>query len=100
MDNILFTSPVYLVQKAKAGRTAPDDELMEKILVALQLYHGKVTVAALSEHTQIPTFRLRGLLSAVQRILNVDGQAILGLCRNSDTIELNSTLLRQEFDLE
>lgn len=96
----LVDSPVYLVQKAKAGRTAPDDELMEKILVALQLYHGKVTVAALSEHTQIPTFRLRGLLSAVQRILNVDGQAILGLCRNSDTIELNSTLLRQEFDLE
>ena len=95
----LCECPVYLVQKERAGRTAPDDDLVLRILGTLQDHHWKMTLAALSERVEVPAFRLRSMLPAVQRVLNLDGQQIMQTCRTSDSVELNESLLRQEFSI-
>ncbi|QDV43405.1 Dynamin family protein [Stieleria neptunia] len=95
----LCETTTYLVQKDRAGRSAPADELVVRILTTLIEHHGKMTLAALAERIGVPAFRLRGMLPAVQRILNLDGQQILKTERTSDSVELNETLMRQEFSL-
>lgn len=96
----IIDSDVYVAQKEKAGRTAPEDKLILEFLDVLQKQHFKITAKALSEQMNLPLSRLWSLLAAIQRVLNFDGQSILTLCRISDTIELNATLLRDEFGLK
>ncbi|WP_145277219.1 dynamin family protein [Planctomycetes bacterium SV_7m_r] len=96
---VMCETTTYLVQKDRAGRSAPADDLVIRILETLIDHHGKLTLAALAERVDVPGFRLRGMLSAVQRILNLDGQQILQIERTSDSVELNETLMRQEFSL-
>ena len=97
--NELCETTTYLVQKDRAGRSAPADNVVVCLLETLIDHHGKMTLAALSEQISIPAFRLRGMLPSVQRILNLDGQQILKIERTSDTIELDESLMRQEFSL-
>ena len=70
------------------------------MLAALSEQGGKMTLAALARKMQLPPFRLPGLLAAVQRVLNVEGYPILSKDEASDTVELNSGLLRRQFDLQ
>lgn len=48
----------------------------------------------------MPTFRLRGWIASAQRLLNVEGYAILGRDEPSDTITLNIDLLKRQFELD
>jgi len=93
----LCKCPLFLEQKEQSGRTAPDDELTMRILTAMRDRHWKTTITALGEQVNLPAFRLPGILGAVQRILNVDGQQVLSICRSSDSVEINDLLLKQEF---
>jgi hypothetical protein len=43
--------------------------------------------------------RLRGLLAVMQRVLNIDGFAVLTRDEASDTVDLNRELLKRQFDL-
>ncbi len=68
-------------------------------LATLEGAGGKLTAAALARGLRMPLFRLRGLLAVVQRVLKVDGFAVLGRDEEPDTIELNRLLLLRQFDL-
>lgn len=47
----------------------------------------------------MPEIRLNGMLSAVRRILNVDQATVLLVDEGAGTVELNQTLLLQQFRL-
>jgi hypothetical protein len=77
----------------------PPDDVFGNLLAALDGAGGKMTATALARRLQTPPFRLRGLLAVVQRVLNVEGYAVLGRDEPSDTVELNRDLLLRQFDL-
>jgi len=95
----LLASPLFLSQKKLGGRTVPADEVFVNLLAGLDGAGGKLTATALARKLGLPVFRLRGLLAVVQRVLNIDGFAVLGREDQSDTIELDRRLLLRQFDL-
>ncbi len=95
----LFQSPIFQQQKKMAERSVPAEEVFRAILSALDQRGGRMTSAALSRSVNYPMMRLRGLLAVMQRILNIDGFAVLTRDDASDTIDLNRELLRHQFDL-
>jgi hypothetical protein len=95
----LLASPLFADQKKLSGRAVPPDEAFADLLTALDTAGGKLTAAALARRLGLPLFRLRGLLAVVQRVLNIDGFAVLGRDEQSDTVELDRLLLLRQFDL-
>jgi hypothetical protein len=96
---LLLASPLFVEQKKLGGRAVPTDEVLSNLLQSLDTAGGKLTAAALARRLGLPLFRLRGLLAIVQRVLNIDGFAVLGRDEQSDTVELNKLLLLRQFDL-
>ncbi len=95
----LLASPMLAEQKRLAGRTVPADEIIMKLLTALDRHGGKLTATALARAIEYPSLRLPGLLAVLQRVLNIDGYAVLTRDEASDTIELHRDLLCRQFDL-
>lgn len=98
IDNLL-QSQVYASQRSLASRVAPPDDQMRKLLTALAERGGKLSRAALAQRLTVPEVRLNGMLSAVRRILNVDQATVLLVDEAAGTVELNRTLLLQQFRL-
>lgn len=94
-----LVSPTLVVQKKLAGRSVPADEMLSKLLMALDRRGGKLTSTALAREIDYPLLRLRELLAVMQRLLNVDGYAVLTRDEASDSVELNRDLLLRQFDL-
>jgi hypothetical protein len=95
----LLASPLLAEQKRLAGRTVPADELISTLLTALDRHGGTLTATALARVIAYPSLRLRGLLAVLQRVLNIDGYAVLTRDEASDTIVLHRDLLCRQFDL-
>lgn len=95
----LLSCPVFEDQKRLGGRGVPADEVLTKLLSALDQRGGKMTAVALARALEFPPVRLPGLLANTERILNVDGFDVLRRDDASDTIELNRDLLLKQFDL-
>jgi hypothetical protein len=95
----LLASPLFLSQKKLGGRAVPADDVFGKLLANLDGAGGKLTATALARKLGQPPFRLRGLLAVVQRVLNIDGFAVLSRDEQSDTVELDRGLLLRQFDL-
>ena len=95
----LFETDLFAEQRKQAARTALPEERIRAILTALDARGGKLTGPALAESLGVPLFRLGGIVSALRRVLNVDGFAVLSVDETSETIELNRDLLATQFGL-
>ena len=95
----LFETDLFAEQRKQAARTALPEERMRAILTSLDARGGKLTGPALAESLCVPLFRLGGIVSALRRVLNVDGYAVLSIDETSETIELNRDLLATQFGL-
>ena len=95
----LFASPIYQAQKATAGRVAADDERVRAVLEALASRGGKLSHQALAQRLGIPPIRVRGTVSAMRRVLNVEGYGVLSEESDSETVSLNVELLRVQFGI-
>jgi hypothetical protein len=95
----LLASPILQEQKAIAGRSVPDDAFIRTFLESLARRGGKLTSTALARALNYPPFRLRRLLAVMQRVLNIDGYAVLTYDDASDTVDLNQELLCRQFEL-
>jgi hypothetical protein len=93
----LLGSETYATQRRLAGRAAPTDALVRRLVTALALRGGRMTRAGLSQSLEIPMFRLGGFVSATRRVLNVDQAQILR--DDGDDIVLDVALLRAQFAL-
>ena len=86
----LFRSPIFEQQKKLAGRSVPPEEILRSVFSALDQRGGRMTSAALARTVNYPPMRLRGLLAVMQRVLNIDGFAVLTRDEASDTVESES----------
>jgi hypothetical protein len=93
----LFASDTYVVQCRLAGRAAPSDELVRRLLTSLALRGGRMTRAGLSQAVEMPIFRLGGLVSAARRVLNIDQAQVLK--DDGEDIVFDEVLLRRQFTL-
>ena len=98
IDRLLDTD-LFAAQRKQAARTSLPEERIRAILAALDARGGKLTGVALAERLGVPLFRLGGIVSALRRILNVDGYDVLSVDDSSETIELNRELLDTQFGL-
>ncbi|MHB8973730.1 MAG: BREX-2 system phosphatase PglZ [Pirellulaceae bacterium] len=95
----LLQSEVFTVQKTLAGRVRIDDVVLQRLLQALVSRGGSMTVPALAGAIEVPEHRLPGLLAVMQRLLNVEGYAILDRQDAANTVVLNIPLLKKQFEL-
>jgi PglZ domain len=93
----LFASETYAAQRRLAGRAAPADELVHRLLTSLALRGGRITRAGLSQAVEMPIFRLSGLVSAARRVLNVDQAQVLK--DDGEDIVFDEALLKTQFML-
>ena len=96
----LLDSHLYAEQSKLAVRGAPPPEVMAKLLGALESRGGSIMRAALAQVLGLPLFRIDGLVQNVSRILNVDGYEVISFDRGAETIVLNITLLKTQFEIK
>ena len=87
-------------QRKQAARTALSDERISAVLQAFDERGGKLTRAALANRLAVPAMRVGGILSALRRLLNLDGYSVLSIDEASDTVELNREILVVQFGLQ
>jgi len=95
----LLASPIYASQRQLAARVALPDDKMRLLLEALAERGGKLSRVALANRLSLAEVRMGGMLSAVRRMLNVDQAAVLTVDEAAGAVELNITLLQQQFQL-
>ena len=95
----LFESDLFAAQREQAARTALPEERIRTILTELDRRGGKLTTVALAAHLGVPQFRLGGIVSALRRVLNVEGYDVLAVDEASETVALNRDLLDTQFGL-
>lgn len=95
----LFAAERFAAQRRRAARTALPDERIRTVLTALDARGGRLTRMALGTVLGVPAFRVDGILSALRRLLNVDGYDVLAVDDASETVTLNRDLLLVQFDL-
>lgn len=93
----LLSGSIYASQRQLAARVALPDDKMRLLLTALSERGGKLSRTALAQRLSLPEIRLGGMLSAVRRMLNVDQAPVLMVDEAAGTVELNITLLLQQF---
>lgn len=95
----LFASPVFDQSFQRAGRVPVTNEQIRRLLELLDQGKGSAMETQVAKHLAIPSIRLRGFLSAVQKILNVDGYPVLKTDRESRTVVLDKESLKLQFEL-
>lgn len=91
-------SKPYAAQKKLAGRAAPADDAMATLLTGLLTQPGhRLSPTAVASALGIPVSRLRGAVPQAQRLLNVEGYAVLRLDSDGQTLVLDEGLLREQF---
>ena len=95
----LLKSDVFGRQREIAGRTAPKEAMIRKFLMALHGRGNKLGRTALAKKLELPPVRVGGVISGMRRVLNVEGYVVLNVDDATDSVELNMTLLRSQFDL-
>ncbi|ABC30212.1 conserved hypothetical protein [Hahella chejuensis KCTC 2396] len=95
----LFDSAVYKDAQSRLGRMAISKSELKEFLTLLSANGGQIMQAVVVRELKKPELRMRGFLSAAQRILNVDGYPILKVERDSQTIMLDVRALKTQFEL-
>lgn len=95
----LLASPVFAHQQGRVGRVALDPERMVALVTALEQGGGRARIEQLAQAIEMPVVRMRGLVSILQRTLNVDGFPVVTLEQGSGTVLLDMPLLRTQFQL-
>lgn len=95
----LMASDAMVAQRQLASRVSLPEERIRAILVALDERGGKLTRPALAQRIGVPLMRIGGVISALRRVLNVEGYPVLSVDEESDTVELNRNHLFTQFGL-
>jgi len=93
----LLTSPTLAGQRARAPRARVEDPRLRAVVQVLLDRGGSAVPAQVAQAARLPLSRLAGLLSALVKLLNVEGYPVLAY--DEDTVRLDERLLRRQFDL-
>lgn len=95
----LLASPIYQAQQKRVGRSALAEDILTQILEEIEGQGGQITLSTLTRSLNCSTASLRDRLTKLQRLLNIDGYAIVDYDQRAHTVRLNIPLLCQQFDL-
>lgn len=98
LGTAVITSVTFKSQAKLAGRVAVADQSIAMLVDALaSASGGRLQAATAAVVLQVPTSRLRGAVATIQRLLNVEGYAVL---RTEGTeLLLDVPLLREQFEV-
>lgn len=96
----LLNSQAYKDQRAKIKRHPLDNATVRASLVALTSNGDIMTPVAFANAANVPVARLDGMISKLQRMLNVDGYEIITMDRSENRVELSVAKLKRQFDIE
>ena len=92
--------PPVAAHRAQARLPRPiDDDRIIRYLTAIDANGGSIPLTALAERTGEPADQLRMALTLVQRLLNLDGAAILTIGADQ-SVRLDAELLAFQFGVE
>ncbi len=95
----LVKSERFKEQLATVQRQAITAKVAADVARALEARGGTMTRAALAKELGMPEFRVKGYITTLKRVLNVEGYAVLAFDEASSTVTLNVELLRIQFEL-
>lgn len=95
----LLESPTYASQNKLLGRSAPSPGFVRSFLSALHEHGGKMLRPALAQALEQPEQRMSEIISAMRRLLNVDGYPVLSVDASGTVVVLNRELLTSQFEL-
>ncbi len=97
----VIRSATYRTARAAATRVAVPDDAVERLLAALLDAPGaRLPLPAVAQVLREPPARVRGAVSSVQRLLNVEGYPVLALDAGGAAYLLDVGLLREQFELD
>ena len=96
----LLTSEVFAAQEKLAGRMAPAEDQLRRLLTLLDERKGAAITGTVAQRLNIPEFRVTSIIAAVRRVLNVEGYAVIALDEGAKTVTLNLDLLQAQFGLD
>lgn len=95
----LVGSGTYQARRGLAGRHPIDNAVVAMVVSALVAGGGRAHRDTLAAAAGIPTNALAGMLSALRRVLNVDGYPVIDVDADQVTVLLDVSLLREQFGL-
>jgi hypothetical protein len=93
----LLTSDVLAEQRRRYPRPAVPDSMLRTVLAALDAAGATLLAPALAQAASVSPPRLRGLLAAMQLLLNVEGYQVLEFDDASGTVRLHRAVLAEQF---
>ncbi len=93
----LMASALLARQRERIGRVALPPDRLHTLLTKLQHHGGRCSIEQLASAIGQPVLRMRGVMSVMERMLNVDGFAIVTLEQGSGTVLLDVLLLKAQF---
>jgi hypothetical protein len=96
----VLKSPVYAAQKKVAGRVSVTDDQVRSLLSALLTApQNRLAPTAAATALQVAPVLLRGAVLHIQRLLNVEGYAVLRVDADGATLILDDALLREQYGI-
>jgi hypothetical protein len=94
-----LASPTLARQREKIGHLALDDARLSVLLNCIDERGGRTSLDQLAAAMQVPMFRMRGVLSTLQRMVNLDGFPVIAIEQATGTVSIDLALLRTQFEL-
>jgi hypothetical protein len=96
----VIDSAVYTAQRKIAGRlSVPDDRVRDLLAGLLATPSGRMSSAQAAATLAVAQVAVRGAILHVQRLLNVEGYAVLRIDADGATVILDEHLLREQFGI-
>lgn len=95
----LVASELYGARRGAAGRHPVDDATTVTIVDALMTGGGRAHLDTLAARVGVSAHAFNGMLTALRRVLNVDGYPVIDLDPDRTTVRLDTVLLREQFGL-
>ena len=99
LASAVVRSATYAAQKRLAGRVSTTDEHVRSLLTSLLAGGNRLTPGIAATALEVPVQALRGAVAHVQRLLNVEGYAVLRRDADGETLILDEALLREQFEV-
>ncbi|GIF21393.1 hypothetical protein BJ973_005160 [Actinoplanes tereljensis] len=100
-ENALITallgSPLY--RQRRGSRGVLPDERVAALLKTLLAGNGRATLDTLAARTRIPAHRIHGTVTALRKLLQVEGYPVVTVDADGTTVLLDQTLLVEQFGL-
>ena len=99
MADALLASSVFGHQQARVGRVALEPQRLATLVRKLEDGGGRARIEQLAQAIEMPAVRMRGVVSILQRTLNIDGFPVVTFEQATGTVLLDLPLLRTQFQL-